>query len=328
MAYKGSLDDSEDGFSTIDLSSASDSISTELCRELLPPDWFYFLNRVRSPAYVISELGVEEPRRYEKFVTMGNGFCFPLQTLLFASLVHAVDPTAKPGSDFRVFGDDIIVRQKIAREVIRLLAKVGFRTNVRKTFVSGPFRESCGSNWYKGEDVTPMTLDRKLDSLENLFKFINLGRRNELTRLFLEDAVTDVISEIPDKFLFYRPFKGRPETGIDPLGLEFTPRWTRNSALQCPEWLELHTKPVQDREIIPIKRVKGMVVVPDLHGWVVVAAVLRGNPSDSPFVLRRTVSTRVRRVARSSPETDESQVGPRLITGVDLLTNQPFVRVG
>lgn len=304
MAREGSLDDSEAGFVTIDLSSASDSISIGLVSELLPPDWFNILNRVRSPSYVLSKDG--SPTRYEKFVTMGNGFCFPLQTLLFASLIIAVDPTAKPGADFRVYGDDIIVRKNISERVIRLLAVCGFKTNVRKTFVAGPFRESCGSNWYRGEDVTPMTLDRHLDSLENLFKFINLSRRNELARLFLEDATALVLRQVPDQFLFYRPYKGRPETGIDPCGLEFKPRWARHSAWQCPMWLELHTVPLEDRTAI----------VPDLHGWVVMAAALRGHPEKRPFVLRRTVSTRVRRVARSGPEVpDQTQDVPGVSPG-------------
>lgn len=297
MARQGSLDDSEEGFVTIDLSSASDSISIGLCRELLPPDWFNFLNRVRSPSYILSTSPVE--RRYEKFVTMGNGFCFPLQTLLFASLIIAVSPTARPGRDFRVYGDDIIVRKSISQEVIRLLARVGFKTNVRKTFVEGPFRESCGSNWFKGEDVTPMTLDRKLDSLENLFKFVNLGRRNENASSFLYDSVALVLRAIPDQFLFYRPFPGRPETGIDPQGLEFQPRWNRNSAFQCPEWLELHAVPVSDRAAAEPDQPK--------HGWVFMAAALRGHPPEKPFVLRRTVSIRVRRVARSGPERDPIQ---------------------
>lgn len=295
LARQGSLSDDAEGFCTIDLKDASNSVSIGLCRNLLPPDWFAYLNRLRSPSYRLPDS--DEEHRYQMFVSMGNGFCFPLQTLIFASLVKAVDPSAVPGYDFRVYGDDIVVRKKIAHDVIRLLAAVGFKTNSRKTFVEGPFRESCGSNWYKGEDVTPMTLDYALDSLENLFKFINLGRRNEFTRLFLEDAVADAISVIPDQFLFYRPYKGRPETGIDPQGLEFKPRWTRNSAFQCPMWLELQASPVEDRD----------AVVPDLHGWVVMAAALRGHPSEKPFVRRRAVSIRVRRVARSSPETDSTQ---------------------
>jgi hypothetical protein len=292
MARKGSLDDGEEGFATLDLKDASAFMSLGLCKSQLPPDWFNFLNRIRSPSYRLP--GEDRSTPYQMFVSMGNGFCFPLQTLLFASFVHAVDPTARPGVDFRVYGDDIIVRKKIVHDVIALLKRVGFKTNKRKTCVEGPFRESCGANWYNGEDVTPMTLDYALDSLENMFKFINLSRRNEFTRLFLEDARNAVIASLPDKFLFWRPFKGRPETGLDPGGLEFTPRWTTHSAWQCPVWLELHTVPVEDR----------IVITPEQH-WVVMAAALRGHPSGKPFVWRRRVSTRVVRVAAGAPELPE-----------------------
>jgi hypothetical protein len=290
MAREGSFDD-VNGFVTIDLSSASDSISTGLCRTLLPPEWFNFLNRVRSPSYRLPKSDVSVA--YEKFVTMGNGFCFPLQTLLFSAIIKSIQPDARGGVDFRVYGDDIIVRKEISTAVILLLKRMGFRTNSRKTFVSGPFRESCGSNWYGGEDVTPMTLDWKLDSLENLFKFVNQARRNERCSSFFSDCAVFslVLKEIPDQFLFYRPFKGRPETGIDPAGLEFTPQWRRHSAWQCHMWLELHTIPVEDR----------IATLPDA-GWVVMAAALRGSSSSKPFTFRRRVETRVRRVASGAPE--------------------------
>jgi len=296
MARQGSFPDS-DGFCTIDLSSASDSISTELVRNLLPPDWFFFLNRIRSPSYRLNSEGVSTP--YEKFVTMGNGFCFPLQTLIFSALVHAVNPSARPGVDFRVYGDDIIVRRSIANDVISLLSVCGFSTNKRKTFVDGPFRESCGSNWYIGEDVTPMTLDKRLDSLQNLFKFINLSRRNSRSTEVLREARAIVLSAIPDPFLFHRPFSGRPDTGIDPEGLEFTPRWRRNREFQCPEWLELHSIPVEDR-----------LEVSSNASWVVMAAALRGHPSSKLFVKRRSVSLRARFVARSGPEMVQSPSVP------------------
>lgn len=291
MARQGSFD-GEDDFCTIDLSSASDSMSIGLVREVIPPEWFYFLNRLRSPSYQLSIDGGLKHLRYEKFVSMGNGFCFPLQTLLFASVVKAVNPAAKPGVDFRVYGDDIIVRKSIFASVVELLKVCGFVTNQKKTFGSGPFRESCGANWYSGEDVTPMTLKQELDSLENLFKFLNLARRNTRTAAFFEDVLPLVIRRIPDQFLFWRPFKGRPETGIDPAGLEFTPVWKRHSAWQCPVWLELHTSSVEDRFVEALNT-----------SWVVMAAAMRGLPSHKPFTFRRKVETRIRRVASGVPET-------------------------
>jgi hypothetical protein len=302
MAREGSLSDTEEGFVTIDLKDASNSVSIGLCRTQLPPDWFRFLDAIRSPAYKLP--GCEGVTRYQMFVSMGNGFCFPLQTLLFASLVHAVDTSAVPGVDFRVYGDDIVVRKKIAPMLIRLLARVGFKTNSRKTFVEGPFRESCGSNWYNGEDVTPMTLDYALDSIGALFKFINLSRRNVATSHFLEDARRLVLSRVPDQFLFHRPYKGRPDTGIDPLGLELPAVWDRHSAWQCPEWYELHTVPVSDSAVVAHHPMGKYESSP---GWVVMAAALRGHPSSKPFVRRRAVSTRVQRTARSNSEMEPSQ---------------------
>lgn len=288
MAHQGSLSESEDGFCTIDLSSASDSISIGLVRELLPPAWFDLLNRVRSPSY---ELQGAPQKRYEKFCSMGNGFCFPLQTLLFASICHA-SGCGEPGKDFMVYGDDIIVRKKFFAMVVAFLARVGFKTNVRKTFAEGPFRESCGANWYKGEDVTPFTLDFELDDLRSLFKFANLARRNERTNLFLSECIRYVISLIPDPFRFVRPFKGPADTGIDPIDMEikYVP-WGIHKGYQCAQWLELHTTPVTDGdgELNP-------------HSWVVMAAALRGHPSERPFTFRRKTKMRVRVIARSGDE--------------------------
>lgn len=141
-------------YSTIDLSAASDTISIETVRDLLPAEWFNFLNRVRSPTYE-SEWGCG---RYEKFTSMGNGFCFPLETLIFASLcVAANDVTGE--TDYSVYGDDIIVRQSTALLLIELLQFYGFRTNVDKTFIFGPFRESCGADYISGVNVRPYILD-------------------------------------------------------------------------------------------------------------------------------------------------------------------------
>lgn len=275
MALLGSFDGSED-FVTIDLKSASDSISLELCREILPPDWFNFLNRVRSPSYIID--GIET--RYHKFCSMGNGFCFPLETLIFAAVCSAVQ-AGHPGKDFSVYGDDIIVRKPFGSIVVNLLKRLGFKTNVRKTFLAGPFRESCGSNWYSGEDVTPFTLDFALDSLSSIFKFLNLSRRNDRTTVFLDDMRRLVLNRLPDRFQFWRPFKGAPDTGIDPAGFEFTPRyWKRVKHTFSWRWLELESRPLEDTMERP--------------SWVVMAAALRGHTPTRMFTYRRKTVTRLR----------------------------------
>lgn len=216
LARKGSVDDSDESFVTIDLSSASDSISIGLVRNVLPPDWFDFLNSIRSHSYRFK--GVE--KTYNKFCSMGNGFCFPLETLLFVACCH-VSGCGKAGTDYSVYGDDIIVKRKHAFKVLSLLKVLGFTPNIDKTFLEGPFRESCGSDWFEGIDVRPYTLDYSLDCIENLFKWLNLTRRNQLSSWFFLGTESIILRLIPQKWQFWRPFRGNPDSGIDAFGSEY-----------------------------------------------------------------------------------------------------------
>lgn len=210
LARLGSIEDSEDSYSTIDLSSASDSISIGLVKNLLPEQWFIFLNSLRSKNYELDG----KRNVYSKFCSMGNGFCFPLETLIFAACLHATD-CGKSGTDYSVYGDDIICRSKHAENALRSLRILGFIPNANKTFLRGPFRESCGADYFGGIDVRPYTLDYALDSIEALFKWLNLTRRNEKTSLFFEGTWDLVLSHIPHRFHFFRPYKGNADSGID-----------------------------------------------------------------------------------------------------------------
>ncbi len=241
MACEGSLDDSDDGFVTIDLKSASDSISIELVRYLFPDDWFRLLNRTRSPDYELKD----SIYRFQKFCSMGNGFCFPLETLIFISACYACN-CGTNGVDFSVYGDDIIVRKRYASSLLKLLKHWGFKSNTDKTFLEGPFRESCGSDWFGGKDVRPFTLDYNFDSVENIFKFLNLSRRSENTSLFFAPVRDLVISHLLPDCRWFRPHKGLDDSAIDSLGDEFL------TAVNCSfkkgkwHWWEFAKNPLID----------------------------------------------------------------------------------
>lgn len=180
LARLGSLDGS---FGTIDLSSASDSLSLEMMRYMIPQDVFTTLWTLRCNETFIPGRGWTE---LHMLSTMGNGYTFPLQTVLFASVVLAVYrclgiPHSKEcggqGDNWAVYGDDIIVRSDAYNLVCRVLNLLGFTVNGSKSFNEGPFRESCGADWYAGVDIrgvyctTLSTVGARFSLINRLFSW-------------------------------------------------------------------------------------------------------------------------------------------------------------
>lgn len=137
---------------TIDMSNASDTVCRVLVRLLLPQDWFQLLDSLRSSHTRIEGRWV----RLEKFSSMGNGFTFELESLLFATLARVVthveggDP-----DDVSCYGDDLIAPTVVAKPLLAALRYFGFTPNEKKTFVEGSFRESCGGDYFNGKAVRP-----------------------------------------------------------------------------------------------------------------------------------------------------------------------------
>ncbi len=161
-------------YATIDLSNASDTISTQLVKYLLPCEWFETLYSLRSPFTLLEGKWV----RLEKFSSMGNGYTFELETLIFASLCASHGLTA--GQNFSVFGDDIIVPSEKASSLIGLLEFCGFSINKEKSFTSGPFRESCGGDFFSGVDVRPYFLKKEPSTPSEWISLANGLYRNAL----------------------------------------------------------------------------------------------------------------------------------------------------
>lgn len=156
---------SPSNLATVDLSMASDTLAIELVRELLPPDWFDVLSILRSPNGLIE--GKEGP--WAKFSSMGNGFTFELETLIFYAL--ALSLAQVEGFETRmisVFGDDITIPSRLVDRFTDILRYCGFLINKEKTYVVGPFRESCGGDFFLGEDVRPFYLKNRLLQVKDL----------------------------------------------------------------------------------------------------------------------------------------------------------------
>jgi len=172
LALAGSI---SDDLATIDLAAASDSVSLELVEQLLPPDWVHAIKLSRSPEGVLPD-----GRRivYQKVSSMGNGYTFELESLIFWALLSSVMTLHQPiDRRFAVYGDDLVAPCSIAPALIDILDFVGFKTNVKKSFLAGPFRESCGKHYFNGVDVTPIYIREDIASPARLLWFANQVRR-------------------------------------------------------------------------------------------------------------------------------------------------------
>ena len=170
-AYVGSLDGS---LATIDFKAASDSISISLVRELLPHDWFTCMDAARSYSYTLDGLTYHTS---EKFSTMGNGFTFELESLIFVTLALAIcECLGVDDSSVSIFGDDLVIPPECIPHFSRFCELYGFTINDKKSFSSGPFRESCGSYYFSGCDVKPLYHKEALRSLKSVYRFANSVR--------------------------------------------------------------------------------------------------------------------------------------------------------
>jgi len=232
LARQGSIDGS---FATIDLSSASDSISLGLCEWLLPEWAFSTLLYLRSRTTLI------DGKETALFMmsTMGNGFTFPLQTIIFSAVLKVCTDVfyhAGGSKNWSCFGDDLICRSIIYDRVCHYLGKLGFTINTSKSFSQGPFRESCGADWFYGQPVRPVHL-RKLDGPQDYLVAINqLNEWSAYTGIPLRNSVRLLFSELPRRYQTPVPFAENMDSGVRvPLAL-CRPRYDKNGSFKYKAW--------------------------------------------------------------------------------------------
>lgn len=155
--------------STLDLSAASDTIASELVYHLLPLDWAVFLDAIRSRETYVDGEWV----RTEKFASMGNAFCFELESLIFWALASSASEGCSRYPVVSVYGDDIIVERKAFDSTVSLLEFCGFSVNVDKSFKEGNFFESCGKHYHRGIDVTPVYQEELMSAPPELIRAHN-----------------------------------------------------------------------------------------------------------------------------------------------------------
>lgn len=172
MCRKYSMDRSH---VTADLSAASDSPTYELLMRVIPYQWMKVLKYGR-----INHCTMDGRRIYlRSFMTMGIGFTFPLETLLFYVLLKAIKNLSGVRGRISVYGDDLIYPKKMHAFVRHVFPCLNVQLNEDKTFVESHFRETCGADFYRGVDVRPFQPEGEASELKPLpfqqflYKLIN-----------------------------------------------------------------------------------------------------------------------------------------------------------
>lgn len=164
LAREGSM---HNNFSTLDLKSASDLLSLDLVQKIFHRHGDFYRRMMESRSICVEHENVR--CHIKKFGGMGNALTFPVQSIVFAVVSIAAllvgrekYPTYRnvlaAARMLRIYGDDIIVVTKHYRHVVRGLTSVGLKVNSSKSFFEGDFKESCGTDWFRGVEITPLYL--------------------------------------------------------------------------------------------------------------------------------------------------------------------------
>lgn len=191
----------QQGLATLDLSEASDRVSSQHVRALLEnhPNLLEIVDASRTRKADVPGHGVI---RLAKFASMGSALCFPFESIVFATVCFLgiekslSRPLTKKDiksliGRVRVYGDDIIVPVEHVQSVVEALETFGFRVNRNKSFWTGKFRESCGKDYYAGTDISVVRIRQPLPNdrtqVEQVVSTVSL--RNQLFHAGFTGAV-------------------------------------------------------------------------------------------------------------------------------------------
>jgi hypothetical protein len=258
LALAGS---SNGSYATEDLSSASDSVSVQHIDFLFEglPIWYPLVATRSWKVHVKSRKGnknhpvaaIDTVITTSKFAPMGSSTCFPTECIVFAIMAECAIRVTKgrPSRDdeFRVYGDDIVIRDDCYESLTQILQFFGFTVNREKSFggensLYGEdqcyyFREACGIECLNGEDITPLRLSRRLVSLtsndSDRLAGQGVGMVDLLNRTYLYGFVElrRWISSVLNKHEWYRT--------ILRVGVSDFESFMHSISLRCPSWVRV-----------------------------------------------------------------------------------------
>jgi len=161
LARQGSLDSRT---ATLDMSDASDRVSNQLVRAMFRR-WPHLSKAVDSTRSRRARVPGGPVIRLSKYASMGSALCFPVEAMVFTTLIFMGIQRSLNTSlsrrnvkrfcgSVRVYGDDLIVPVDHVHSVVQTLQLFGAKVGLDKSFWTGKFRESCGREYFSGHDVS------------------------------------------------------------------------------------------------------------------------------------------------------------------------------
>nr|QDH89646.1 MAG: RNA-dependent RNA polymerase [Leviviridae sp.] len=222
LALSGSI---EGQTATLDLSEASDRVSNQLVRTMLRrwPHLQGAVDACRSRRADVPGLGVI---RLAKYASMGSALCFPMEAMVFTTIIFLgiqkalntsltrEDIKSFSGS-VRVYGDDLIVPIGQVRTIVQELEHFGARVGLSKSFWTGKFRESCGKEYYDGRDVSISRVRRDIPTtIADATEVIStVSLRNQLAEAGYFPKTVEWLDSRLRKILKYFPEVG-PDSSV------------------------------------------------------------------------------------------------------------------
>jgi len=164
LVLKASLDRE---LATVDLSDASDRLTCWTVERMFRTNESVLLAlHAARTRYIRDEVSFDSTfLSLRKFASQGTATTFPVMSLVMlcialgASLGDERVTWAKLReyrTKVRVFGDDIIIPKHGYERLVRAMELLQLKVNLAKSYVDGHFRESCGTDGFRGYDITPV----------------------------------------------------------------------------------------------------------------------------------------------------------------------------
>lgn len=209
---------------TSDWTSASDLIAWRLSQFLAPARWGVAMDLFRSATLRYPVNGVTEDHTAHVTATMGNGFCWEWETIVFYCFIRAIAiehfPYVDP-RDLHAFGDDTIYPVEMHDHVVRYSKVFGWKMNEEKSFSDGGFRESCGGDYFNSLPVRPVFCKSLLDTTVQKYRLHNeivcaFGSmpKSAYYRMVLQEIVADI--PVTQRFYGPREYGDRVLFSTDP----------------------------------------------------------------------------------------------------------------